>query len=154
MWTLTEQNLPYDMEFAPWSPQHRTRAAVPPEAQQLIHKVSAAELAEDIVAQTNLNSMYFSGKGLAKFAFAVYTAAQIAQAPGVAAAGLTRLKDALSTFVKNQQIYPLVYDDTWGGIVSSCTYATGDSGCDFGNTYYNDHHFHYGYFVYTAAVIG
>lgn len=25
---------------------------------------------------------------------------------------------------------------------------------DFGNTYYNDHHFHYGYFVYAAAIIG
>lgn len=42
----------------------------------------------------------------------------------------------------------------WGGVVSSATYATGDSGADFGNTYYNDHHFHYGYHVLTAAVIG
>lgn len=31
---------------------------------------------------------------------------------------------------------------------------TGDAGKDFGNTYYNDHHFHFGYFVYAAAVIG
>lgn len=31
---------------------------------------------------------------------------------------------------------------------------TGNSGADFGNTYYNDHHFHYGYFIYAAAVIG
>lgn len=31
---------------------------------------------------------------------------------------------------------------------------TGNSGADFGNTYYNDHHFHYGYFIYCAAVIG
>jgi endo-1,3(4)-beta-glucanase len=42
----------------------------------------------------------------------------------------------------------------WGGVVSSASYATGDSGADFGNTYYNDHHFHYGYFIYTAAIIG
>jgi len=42
----------------------------------------------------------------------------------------------------------------WGGVVSSSTYTTGDSGMDFGNTYYNDHHFHYGYFVLAAAVIG
>ena len=28
-----------------------------------------------------------------------------------------------------------------------------DSNCDFGNGWYNDHHFHYGYHVYTAAVI-
>jgi endo-1,3(4)-beta-glucanase len=32
--------------------------------------------------------------------------------------------------------------------------VTHDSGVDFGNTYYNDHHFHYGYFVHTAAIIG
>jgi endo-1,3(4)-beta-glucanase len=39
-------------------------------------------------------------------------------------------------------------------VVSSATYDTGDPGLDFGNTYYNDHHFHWGYFIYTAAVIG
>jgi endo-1,3(4)-beta-glucanase len=46
-----------------------------------------------------------------------------------------------------------VYDGVWGGVVSSGTYLTNNSGLDFGNTYYNDHHFHYGYFVYAAAVI-
>jgi endo-1,3(4)-beta-glucanase len=39
-------------------------------------------------------------------------------------------------------------------VVSSAAYVTGDAGADFGNSYYNDHHFHYGYFIYTAAVIG
>ena len=47
-----------------------------------------------------------------------------------------------------------MHDTAWGGLVSSASYATGDAGVDFGNTYYNDHHFHYGYFIYTAAVIG
>jgi hypothetical protein len=28
-----------------------------------------------------------------------------------------------------------------------------DSSFDYGNAYYNDHHYHYGYFVYTASVI-
>lgn len=37
--------------------------------------------------------------------------------------------------------------------MSSGTYRTGDSGLDFGNAYYNDHHFHYSYFVYAASVI-
>lgn len=31
---------------------------------------------------------------------------------------------------------------------------TGQAGSDFGNTYYNDHHFHYGYHVLAAAYIG
>lgn len=57
-------------------------------------------------------------------------------------------------FVNNTQPYPLVYDTVWKGAVSSGTYIAGDSGIDFGNTYYNDHHFHYGYFVWAAAVIG
>lgn len=63
------------------------------------------------------------------------------------------MKDAFNRFVNNTQIWPLVYDTAWGGVVSSGSYVTNNSGLDFGNTYYNDHHFHYGYFVYTAAVI-
>lgn len=39
-------------------------------------------------------------------------------------------------------------------MVSSATYETGNGGADFGNTFYNDHHFHYGYFILTAAIIG
>ena len=42
----------------------------------------------------------------------------------------------------------------WGGLVSSASYITGAEGFDFGNTYYNDHHFHYGYHILAAAYIG
>lgn len=38
--------------------------------------------------------------------------------------------------------------------MSSASYVTGNSGADFGNTYYNDHHFHYGYHILAAAYIG
>ena len=63
------------------------------------------------------------------------------------------MKQAIARFISNTQINPLLYDSSWGGLVSSCTYKTGDPGCDFGNAYYNDHHFHYSYFVKAAAVI-
>lgn len=66
---------------------------------------------------------------------------------------MQKLEAAFATFVNNEQPYPLAYDQSWKGAVSSASYVTGDAGADFGNTYYNDHHFHYGYFVYTAAVI-
>ena len=39
-------------------------------------------------------------------------------------------------------------------MVSRASYDTGNAGADFGNTFYNDHHFHYGYFVNAAALIG
>ena len=45
----------------------------------------------------------------------------------------------------------LVYEPTWGGIVSRA--SVGDAGADFGQYYYNDHHFHYGYFINTAATL-
>ena len=48
----------------------------------------------------------------------------------------------------------LTREAAWGGLVSSATYLTGNDGADFGNTFYNDHHFHYGYFIYAAAIIG
>jgi endo-1,3(4)-beta-glucanase len=83
---------------------------------------------------------------------------------------LANLKTAFELFSTNKNQFPLVYESklsmstavdfindmlaAWGGVVSSASYITGDSGADFGNTYYNDHHFHYGYFIYTAAIIG
>ena len=31
---------------------------------------------------------------------------------------------------------------------------TGNTGADFGNTLYNDHHFHYGYHILAGAILG
>ncbi|KAF7359182.1 Glycoside hydrolase family 81 protein [Mycena sanguinolenta] len=43
------------------------------------------------------------------------------------------------------------YETAWGGVVDGA--GASDSNIDFGNGYYNDHHFHYGYFLHGAAVI-
>ena len=45
----------------------------------------------------------------------------------------------------------LVYEQVWGGVCSSN--GLNDHNADFGNGMYNDHHFHYGYHIYTAAVL-
>lgn len=45
----------------------------------------------------------------------------------------------------------IVYEPTYGGLVSKS--SVGDFGADFGNYVYNDHHFHYGYFVFVASVL-
>jgi endo-1,3(4)-beta-glucanase len=123
-------------------------------AMKLINKAGESELSQDMKKQSNLNSMYYSGKALAKFAAITYAVHDIGKNSTLAISGLQKLKTAFDIFVRNKQILPLVYESSWGGVASSGTYQTGDSGLDFGNTYYNDHHFHYGYFVYAAAVIG
>jgi endo-1,3(4)-beta-glucanase len=71
-----------------------------------------------------------------------------------AQAGLTQLEAAYARWSQNRQSFPLYYDSVWGGVVSSASYNGGDPGADYGNTYYNDHHFHYGYLVYAASIIG
>lgn len=42
------------------------------------------------------------------------------------------------------------YETQWGGICTSAGLA--NSGADFGEGWYNDHHFHWGYFMYAFAL--
>lgn len=150
---MQEQSLPLDIGFAPWTPRTGSRSTLSAAAKQLLHQVATSEINQDYNAQTNLDSMYFSGKALAKFAMIVYTTQDLLGEPNLATVGLNQLKGAFAVFATNQQIHPLVYDTVWNGVVSSGSYVTGDPLQDFGNTFYNDHHFHYSYFIYTAAII-
>lgn len=157
--TMVEPELPASIGFAPWVPDQNSgssgieRTELSEEYRVMVQNSAAIELGQNMTAQTNLNSMYYSGKGLAKFASIIFTTQTMGKDTELAAAGLVKLKEALKTFIDNKQVVPLVYDNVWKGVVSSASYG-GDLGQDFGNTLYNDHHFHYGYFVYTAAVIG
>lgn len=158
--TMVESDLPNTIGFAPWAKNSNgvggsEKTKLSSAATTLINQVGVAELSQDMIAQTSLNSMYYSGKGLAKFATIVWTLNSLTGSSQYAAAGLVKLKAAFDVFVQNKQPEPLVYDNVWKGVVSGASYAPPyDTGLDFGNTLYNDHHFHYGYFVYTAAVIG
>jgi len=81
------------------------------------------------------------------------------------------LKKAVDIWLSPESEALFVYDKSWGGLVNcGCKYSTKDSHghckntypvCpaledvneNFGNGFYNDHHFHYGYHVYAAAVV-
>lgn len=150
-WTMVERELPVEMGFGPWSPKG---AYISPQAKKVILEAAKKDLDEDFDKQSDLNSMYFSGKALSKFATLVYTTSEIAGDKSLAASGLEKLKNSFARFVENRQQFPLAYDNVWKGVVSSASYGSGDVGADFGNTLYNDHHFHYGYFIHAAAIIG
>ena len=153
-WTLTEPDLPITMGFSPWSPTLGDVSTLSAAAIQAINAAGAIELTQNVSQQTNTGSVYYDGKALAKFAATVYALHELAQNTTLALTGLMELEEAFDLHVNNQQTFPLVYDTAWGGIVSISTYLDGDSGDDFGNAYYNDHQFHYGYYLYAAAVIG
>jgi endo-1,3(4)-beta-glucanase len=158
--TMVEPELPASIGFAPWVPDQddgnsgSDNIELTDEARAMVQNSGAIELGQNFTSQTSLDSMYYSGKGLAKFASVIYTVQTMGKDTELAAAGLVKLKDAFNVFINNTQPLPLVYDTVWKGVVSSGSYNGGDLGVDFGNTLYNDHHFHYGYFVYTAAVVG
>ena len=83
--------------------------------------------------------------------------------------GKDRLRRAVEIWLNGNAMTPFVYDAAWGGIVScgclfsgkrqTCTNrypscpAVTDPGLNFGNGFYNDHHFHYGYFIYSSAAV-
>lgn len=65
---------------------------------------------------------------------------------------IKRAKEMLNPWLT--KIHPcnnLYYDTTWGGIVS--LQGIKDKNAEYGQGYYNDHHFHFGYFIYAAAVV-
>lgn len=152
-WTMVEPELPVDMGFAPWSTSKGNIHALSPSSKEAIVQIAPYELQQNISEQTSLNSMYYSGKALSKFATLVWTVSQLGGDDKVSSKAFQELKDSFALFVNNHQQYPLAYDSVWKGVVSSAGYD-GDLNQDFGNTAYNDHHFHYGYFIQAAAIIG
>jgi endo-1,3(4)-beta-glucanase len=149
--TLIENDLPIDIQFSPWAVDGEHN--VPESARQAIVKAATVELAQNISTATDNDSMYWNSKALAKYAMLIYAVNSVGDNSSLAAFGLEHLKDAFQKFVDNSQSVPLYYDTYWGGVTSSASYLQNNPGLDFGATYYNDHHFHYGYFVYTAAII-
>ena len=61
-WTMVEPKMPIHMGFAPWRPGKGSVKALSATAKNLISATAAKEVSENMMAQTNLDSMYFSGK--------------------------------------------------------------------------------------------
>lgn len=64
---------------------------------------------------------------------------------------LSILETSLIPWLQNMNQDTLLYDKSYGGLVSSS--GIQDSNANFGSGWYNDHHFHYGYFIFAGAVI-
>ncbi|KAI8873074.1 glycoside hydrolase [Ramicandelaber brevisporus] len=94
---------------------------------------------------------YFFGKAIARAARFALMSEEVGRQDLVQRA-IAVTKKQIEPWLRGSNPNALVYDQSWGGIVS--TNGARDQGADFGNGIYNDHHFHYGYFVYAAAVIG
>jgi endoglucanase Acf2 len=93
---------------------------------------------------------YFGGKAMANV-MNVYEIAGLCGDTASQTRALNLVLNELDTYWFAPGNPRLVYEPTWGGIVSRS--SVGDFDADFGNYVYNDHHFHYGYFIYVASVL-
>jgi len=107
-------------------------------------------LEEDLPVEIVAGDPYFAGKQMARLARLSLIAEELGELE-MAENYRSKLQPVLNSWLEATNSDPLLYDSSWGGIVS--TLGINDSQGDFGQGYYNDHHFHYGYHVYAAAVM-
>ena len=115
-------------------------------------------LKDDITANWSLNasSWYFNGKYFQKYASLCLIAADssvVGSDTTLLPFCLEKLEKLIEPLLNNTLIPPLVYETLYRGIVSGAIFATGQLYIGFGNGIYNDHHYHYGYYVLSAAII-
>ncbi|CCE61227.1 hypothetical protein TPHA_0A01440 [Tetrapisispora phaffii CBS 4417] len=138
-----------DLGFQPFSTiPGKNKVEYNNEQLEKIRNAASMEVMGDVIGESNLDSMYFSGKILAKYAWILYCCQFILNDSNLVNILLPKLKLAMRNFTTNTQKLPLRYDTSWKGIISS-----GNESQDFGNSYYNDHHFHSSYHVQAAAII-
>lgn len=117
-----------------------------------------------VINQIN-TSTYFGGKELAKKARLAVIADELGQWYSTALMAQDirdTIKDEINRWLNGSSPIivpnsgytpnPFLYEDSWGGMINTVDYN--NLGAGFHNSIYTDHHFHYGYFLYTAAAIG
>jgi endo-1,3(4)-beta-glucanase len=106
--------------------------------QQLIASLSAD------ISKTSITAMdsYYAGKQLARAATLLDIAEQLGQTESS-----SQLKLLLNNaFAKRLDSHYFYYDPTLRGVAAQTN--------AFGSEDFNDHHFHYGYFIYAASILG
>lgn len=123
-----------------------------------IHDAQArAQVAEALeadvreLAPITTPSTYFHGKALARAARLALIAEELHLFDLVGKVVEFLQKSLTPWFLGQFPGNALLYDTTWGGIISRD--GSRDPGADFGLGVYNDHHFHLGYFVYAGTTL-
>jgi len=99
-------------------------------------------------AGTGNSNTYYHGKALARAANLIPVFHQYGDTAARDAI-MVKLKAELTAWYSGQSGKSFGYDTSWGGIIGSNPGNVND----FGASKFNDHHFHYGYFIYASAIL-
>jgi len=98
----------------------------------------------------NAGDVYYMGGELGRLGRLALVADELNQ-PQLANKVRTTMKTILQSWLTGTNKDALKYEPAWGGIITLS--GANCSGCDFGNGWFNDHHFHYGYYLYAVATV-
>ncbi|RHY15695.1 hypothetical protein DYB36_009391 [Aphanomyces astaci] len=146
-WILAESLVPVELY-----PRQR------PSRERIQQTRLLAHLKADIDAPWTMSvdgSYYFNGKLAQKYASLCLMAsdrAVVGADDSLLRRCQTKLTDVLKLFTSNAFTHRLVYDTVYKGIVTTQGFDEANTYADFGNTIYNDHHYHFGYWVAAAAI--
>eukprot|EP00928_Gymnodinium_smaydae_P024376 TRINITY_DN19738_c0_g3_i1.p1 TRINITY_DN19738_c0_g3~~TRINITY_DN19738_c0_g3_i1.p1 ORF type:complete len:967 (-),score=86.42 TRINITY_DN19738_c0_g3_i1:174-3005(-) len=171
--------LPYATPPVAWGSIHGVAPDKRAEVSEALRKdMEEWEVPENY--QTGAGDPYNAGKLLARLATLGLVAEELGERDIVKRIG-RKLGALVRLYASGRGLNHFVYDSTWGGFVScGCMYTIGadkraycknagpggvqggsgiddcpsltDPGMDFGNGFFNDHHFQWGYHIYAAAV--
>lgn len=165
VWTLVQPLHQASFDFVSNTP----RAEMVADIEQALEVDITYEIPENYMY--GAGDTYFSGKMLAKLArvLILYDSMGYDTESTTFQNALTRLRQGTEVWFNGSANAPFLYDQDWGGLAScGCYYnedtdrcsntypncpALSDSGQNFGFGFYNDHHFHLGYHIYSAAVV-
>lgn len=148
------ETLNTEISWLPWSSQLGSDSLK--YSADIIQKLASAatsELGVDIWSTIeNLNS-YYLGKIVDKYAYITLVCSDIIEDADLTASALSNLKTAFNSLIGDSGYFN--YDEKFGGIITNNDWdSITDTYDNFGNSHYNDHHFHYGYIIHAAAVLG
>lgn len=144
-----------NIQFYPWREDFGTAVKYTPSQLEAIREAAVDELTGvDVAATIKLqSSMYYMGKLADKYAYIMLVLHDVLQDEELAQQVADSLKTFFADLSLNNIDYPLMHDTRYGGVTSTANNG-GDTSAEFGAGYYNDHHFHYGYHIHAAALLG
>ncbi|OBA26456.1 hypothetical protein HANVADRAFT_53066 [Hanseniaspora valbyensis NRRL Y-1626] len=148
------ETLNTEIGWLPWSAQlGSTKLSYSADLIQQLATAAKSELSVDIWTTIESLNSYYLGKVIDKYAYITLVCADIIEDSSLTASALDNLKTAFNNLIADDGYF--VYDDKFGGIITNNDWdSITDTSDDFGNSHYNDHHFHYGYIIHAAAVLG
>lgn len=109
-WSFLEDDLPRHISFSPFP---NSNVSIESEKRSIILAAAREEATGDPAQESNLDSMYFSGKALDKYACLCWVIVEVLHERHLGLELLAKVKAAFARFAENRQIFPLVYDGTF-----------------------------------------